>query len=121
MGAGKARLFNCSLAPLLGAVGRWGALAEGVGFEPTVRTRRTTVFKTVPINHSGTPPRYKIARRATAATERGQRSMEPVNLLEYEPLARQKLPEGSYGFIAGAAEDEGTLRENRAALPRPGA
>ena len=44
--------------------------------------------------------------------------MEPVNLLEYEPLARQKLPEGSYGFIAGAAEDEVTLRENRAAFQR---
>src|SRR3989304_4478794 len=44
--------------------------------------------------------------------------MEPVNLLEYEPLAREKLPEGSYGFIAGAAEDEGTLRGNRAAFQR---
>jgi len=44
--------------------------------------------------------------------------MEPVNLLEYEPLAREKLPEGSYGFIAGAAEDEVTLRENRAAFQR---
>src|SRR3989304_5334675 len=44
--------------------------------------------------------------------------MKPVNLLEYEPLAREKLPEGSYGFIAGAAEDEVTLRENRAAFQR---
>ena len=44
--------------------------------------------------------------------------MQPVNLLEYEPLAREKLPEGSYGFIAGAAEDEVTLRENRAAFQR---
>src|SRR3989337_3414594 len=44
--------------------------------------------------------------------------MEPVNLLEYEPLARQKRPEASYGFIAGAAEDERTLRENRAAFQR---
>ena len=31
-------------------------LAEGVGFEPTVHQRRTTVFETAPINHSGTPP-----------------------------------------------------------------
>src|SRR3954465_10791155 len=31
-------------------------LAEGVGFEPTVRARRTTVFETVPFNRSGTPP-----------------------------------------------------------------
>src|SRR3989337_3155690 len=44
--------------------------------------------------------------------------MEPVNLLEYEPLARQKRPEASYGFIAGAAEDEVALRENRAAFQR---
>ena len=27
-----------------------------MGFEPTVRSSRTTVFKTAPINRSGTPP-----------------------------------------------------------------
>ncbi len=32
------------------------SMAEGVGFEPTVRLRRTTVFETAPFNHSGTPP-----------------------------------------------------------------
>ena len=32
-----------------------GLLAEGVGFEPTVR-KRTTVFETAPFDHSGTPP-----------------------------------------------------------------
>ncbi len=37
--------------------------------------------------------------------------MEPVNLLEYEPLAREKLSQSAYGLIAGAAEDELTLRE----------
>ncbi len=31
-------------------------LAEGVGFEPTIRLRRIAVFKTAPIIHSGTPP-----------------------------------------------------------------
>ena len=30
--------------------------AEGVGFEPTVATRTTTVFETVPFVHSGTLP-----------------------------------------------------------------
>ena len=30
--------------------------AERVGFEPTVDTRPTTVFETVPFNHSGTSP-----------------------------------------------------------------
>ena len=31
-------------------------LAERVGFEPTVATRTTTVFETVPFDHSGTSP-----------------------------------------------------------------
>ena len=31
-------------------------MEEEVGFEPTVRYKRTTVFKTAPINRSGTPP-----------------------------------------------------------------
>ncbi len=31
-------------------------MAEGVGFEPTMRLRRIAVFKTAPFNHSGTPP-----------------------------------------------------------------
>jgi isopentenyl diphosphate isomerase/L-lactate dehydrogenase-like FMN-dependent dehydrogenase len=44
--------------------------------------------------------------------------MEPVNLSEYEPLARDKLPQGNYDFIAGGADDEWTLRENRAAFQR---
>jgi isopentenyl diphosphate isomerase/L-lactate dehydrogenase-like FMN-dependent dehydrogenase len=44
--------------------------------------------------------------------------MEPVNLFEYEPLARDKLPPSHYDFIAGGADDEWTLRENRAAFER---
>ncbi len=32
------------------------SLAERVGFEPTVREVPTTVFETVPFNHSGTSP-----------------------------------------------------------------
>ena len=32
------------------------SLAERVGFEPTVGTSPTTVFETVPFNHSGTSP-----------------------------------------------------------------
>jgi hypothetical protein len=34
-------------------------LAEGVGFEPTLATRTRTVFKTVSINRSDTPPQRK--------------------------------------------------------------
>ncbi len=31
-------------------------MAEGEGFEPSVRGKRTTVFETAPFDHSGTPP-----------------------------------------------------------------
>ncbi len=38
-------------------------LAERVGFEPTVQQSHTTVFETVPINHSGTSPRVSPTGR----------------------------------------------------------
>src|SRR3990172_7210451 len=44
--------------------------------------------------------------------------VEPVNLIEYEELARQKLPQPAFDFIAGGAEDEVTLAANRAAFQR---
>ena len=36
------------------------SLAEGVGFEPTVAIKTTTVFETVPFVHSGTLPRVLL-------------------------------------------------------------
>jgi (S)-2-hydroxy-acid oxidase len=44
--------------------------------------------------------------------------MEPVNLWEYEPLARQRLSQMAYDYIAGGADDELTLKENREAFER---
>lgn len=44
--------------------------------------------------------------------------MTAVNLLELEDLARERLPQGSFDFIAGGAEDEVTLRANREAFQR---
>ena len=38
----------------------------------------------------------------------------PVNIYEYEEIAREKLGRGEYDFIAGAATDEITLRRTRA-------
>ncbi len=40
-----------------------GRMAERVGFEPTVATRTTTVFETVPFNRSGTSPGVSRAKR----------------------------------------------------------
>ena len=43
---------------------------------------------------------------------------EPVNLDEFEAIAREKLPHASYEYFAGGAGDEVSLRENRLAFER---
>jgi len=42
----------------------------------------------------------------------------PVNLIEYEDAARAKMPQPAFDFIAGGAEDEITLRDNRESFQR---
>jgi 4-hydroxymandelate oxidase len=39
---------------------------------------------------------------------------EPVNICEYEELARERIEKGHYDFIAGGATDEITIRRTRA-------
>ena len=41
---------------------------------------------------------------------------KPVNIYEFEEIAKGKLGQGEYDFIAGAATDEITLRRTRAVL-----
>jgi isopentenyl diphosphate isomerase/L-lactate dehydrogenase-like FMN-dependent dehydrogenase len=43
---------------------------------------------------------------------------EPVNVEEYERLAEERLEPGPFGYFAGGAGDEWTLRENVAAFAR---
>jgi 4-hydroxymandelate oxidase len=43
---------------------------------------------------------------------------EPVNVAEYERLAEERLEPGAFGYYAGGAGDEWTLRENVAAFNR---
>ncbi len=45
-------------------------------------------------------------------------SSAPVNVADYERLAEEKLPAGAFGYFAGGAGDEVTLRENVAAYGR---
>ncbi|XP_076930143.1 peroxisomal (S)-2-hydroxyacid oxidase GLO4-like [Bidens hawaiensis] len=45
-------------------------------------------------------------------------SDEPVNLKEYQILAKQALPKMYYDYFAGGSEDEHTLRENNNAFQR---
>ena len=42
----------------------------------------------------------------------------PVNIGDYEELAREVLDEGSFGYFAGGAGDEHTLRHNLEAFDR---
>ena len=44
--------------------------------------------------------------------------MEPLNLDEFESVARDTLPAMTYDFIAGGAEDERSVAANRAAFSR---
>ena len=44
--------------------------------------------------------------------------MEPLNLDEFEAVARETLPAMTYDFIAGGAEDERSVTGNRAAFAR---
>jgi 4-hydroxymandelate oxidase len=44
--------------------------------------------------------------------------MEPINLFDFEAIARAKLPKMVYDYYASGAQDEITLRENRAAFDR---
>jgi len=39
-----------------------------------------------------------------------------VNVFEFEPVAKSKLPKTNYDFIAGGVDDEWTLRRNREAF-----
>ncbi|WOK97566.1 peroxisomal (S)-2-hydroxy-acid oxidase GLO4 isoform X2 [Canna indica] len=43
---------------------------------------------------------------------------DPVNLREFQELAKRKLPKMSYDYISGGAEDQFTLRENVEAFQR---
>jgi 4-hydroxymandelate oxidase len=43
---------------------------------------------------------------------------DPINLFDFEPAARQRLPASVYAFIAGGAGDELTVRWNRESLDR---
>ena len=44
--------------------------------------------------------------------------MRPINLFEYEALARERLHPAVWDYFSGGANDEVTLRENRAAFGR---
>jgi 4-hydroxymandelate oxidase len=44
--------------------------------------------------------------------------VEPLNVADYERAAEEKLDPAAFGYFAGGADDEWTLRENRVAFER---
>jgi (S)-2-hydroxy-acid oxidase len=48
----------------------------------------------------------------------GEMAQEPVNVNEFQELARRALPKMYFDFYNGGAEDQHTLRENKEAFQR---
>ncbi len=44
--------------------------------------------------------------------------MEPVNISEFEGLARERMTQQAFDYVSGGADDEVSLRENRTAFER---
>ena len=49
---------------------------------------------------------------------RGSNDQLPVDLMQYEPLARQRLSQMAYDYVRSGGSDEITMRENRLAFER---
>jgi len=64
----------------------------------------------------GTLPGFPLPARARPQGTEPTPSTSPVNLFEFEPLARQRLPPPVWDYIAQGAADEITLRRNREAF-----
>ncbi|ENO89432.1 alpha-hydroxy-acid oxidizing protein [Thauera linaloolentis] len=87
---------------LLGALGYGGALLA----QPALAA-------------AGRNPQAAASRPAeTWQTGSAERPLQLANLLELEEAAAKVIPAAGFDYIAGGAEDEWTLRENRAAFGR---
>jgi 4-hydroxymandelate oxidase len=70
----------------------------------------------VPTGAGSEEPSSARARGVEATSDAAMPS--PINLLDYEDLARERLPRMAYDYIAGGADSEATVRDNRAAFQR---
>ncbi len=65
------------------------------------------------------PPGRRYRQRTRSRGEEPvDGSMGPINLAEFEERARERVEPAAWGYIAGGADDEVTLRENVAAYRR---
>jgi isopentenyl diphosphate isomerase/L-lactate dehydrogenase-like FMN-dependent dehydrogenase len=75
---------------------------------------RREAFRRLMTFAAGSP----LLARHAAAQPAGEDVNGPVNVHEFEQIAKRKLTKLAYDFIAGGVEDELTLQANRAAYKR---
>ena len=63
-------------------------------------------------------PLVRAQKEIPYSPERQPSLDELVNVFEFEPVAKGKVPKHNYDFIAGGVDDEWTLRRNREAFSR---
>jgi len=66
----------------------------------------------------GASPLLAAPQNEPAARAVDDAVMEPVCVMDFEPLAKAKLDKLAYDYLAGGSEDEVSLRDNRAAFER---
>ncbi|CAL5439410.1 unnamed protein product [Camellia sinensis] len=69
-------------------------------------------------DYSGTAAKLMIEMGSIQSTRSGKMASEPVNVNEFQELARRALPKMYFDFYNGGAEDQHTLRENMEAFRR---
>jgi lactate oxidase len=67
-----------------------------------------------PESDAATPKAATVGYKASPEVT----SLELLNLIEIEDLAAKVIPKGGFGYIAGGAGDEWTMRQNRSAFDR---
>lgn len=96
------RFFSKVLALGAGSVGFWQAATRG---------------DEKPRSKPADRPEGGPATR-NAASRPDRRNQEPVNVADFQELARAALPQATYDYITTGSTDEVTLRENVAAFQR---
>src|SRR5712692_2150840 len=76
---------------------------------------RRDAFRSLLVWMAGSPL-LRAQREIPYTAERLPLIEELVNVMEFEPVAKSKLPRTNYNFIAGGVDDEWTLRRNREAF-----
>ena len=96
------RFFSKFLALCAGSVGFWQTAARGEDKTPAAPADRPEGSPTAP----------------NGASQPDRRHQEPVNVADFQDLARTALPRATYDYITTGTTDEVTLRENVAAFQR---